>query len=110
MGFTIEGFNPATDYRSGDALHFEEGLVKHFDNGVQLGVISYQYVQVTPDTGSGAILGPFETRAVAVGPTAGYTTLINGHIVSFTAQAAQEVAMQNRLRQTTGSFSVTYKF
>ncbi len=110
VGFTIEGFNPATSYRSGDAVHFEEGLLKHFDNGVQLGVISYQYVQVTPDTGSGAVLGPFETRAVGVGPTAGYTTLINGHIVSFTLQAAQEVAVQNRLRQTTGLFSAPYKF
>jgi hypothetical protein len=110
VGFTIEGFNPATDYRSGDAVHFEEGLLKHLDNGVQFGVISYQYVQVTPDTGSGAILGPFETRAVAVGPTVGYTTLINGHIVSFTLQAAQEVAVQNRLRQTSGLFSATYKF
>ena len=110
VGFTIEGFNQDTNYRSGDALHFEEGLVKHFDNGAQFGVISYQYVQVTPDTGAGAILGPFETRAVGVGPTAGYTTLIYGHIVSFTLQAAQEVAVQNRLRQTTGLFSATYKF
>jgi hypothetical protein len=110
VGFTIEGFNAATSYRSGDAVHFEEGLLKHLDNGVQFGVISYQYVQVTPDTGSGAVLGPFETRAVGVGPTVGYTTLINGHIVSFTLQGADEVAVQNRLRQTTGFFSATYKF
>ncbi len=110
VGFTIEGFNPATSYRSGDAVHFEEGLLKHLDNGVQFGVISYQYIQITPDTGSGAVLGPFETRAVGVGPTVGYTTLINGHIVSFTLQGAQEVAVQDRLRQTTGFFSATYKF
>lgn len=110
VGFTIEGFNPATSYLSGDAVHFEEAILKHFDNGVQFGAFTYQYVQVTPDSGSGAILGPFETSAVGVGPTAGYTTLISGHIVSLTLQGAHEVAVHDRLRQTTGLFSATYKF
>jgi hypothetical protein len=110
VGFTYEGYNPATLYQSGDAVHFEEGLSKHFDNGLRLGVISYQYIQVSPDTGAGATLGPFETHAVGVGPSAGYTTLINGHIVSFDLQATREVLVQNRLRQTSGLFSITYKF
>ncbi|MCW2274300.1 hypothetical protein GJ654_09590 [Rhodoblastus acidophilus] len=109
-GFTIEGYNAQTAYRSGDALHFEESISKHFENGFRAGVYSYQYQQVTPDTGAGARLGAFETSAVAIGPTFGYMTLINGHLVSFTLQGAHEIAVRNRLPQTSGILSATYKF
>jgi hypothetical protein len=109
-GFTYEGYNPLALYRSGNAVHFEEGLSKHFDNGFRLGVISYQYVQVSDDSGQGAKLGPFRTRAVAVGPSVGYTTIVGGHLIIFTIQATHEVAARNRLKQTTGLFSTTVKF
>lgn len=109
-GFTYEGYNPATLYRSGNAVHFEEGISKHFDNGFRLSAISYQYVQVSDDGGPGAILGPFRTRAVAVGPAAGYTTLVGGHLLSLAAQVTTEVAVKNRLRETAGTISTTIKF
>jgi len=110
LGFTIEGYNTLTSYRSGDALHFEESLSKHFGNGFRAGVYSYQYDQITADSGAGARLGAFETRAVGIGPSFGYMTLIDGHLVSFTLQGAHEVAVKNRLTQTTGILSATYKF
>lgn len=109
-GFTLEGYNPATSYRSGNTVHFEEGISKHFDGGFRVSAISYQYLQVAPDTGSGAKLGAFRTRAVAVGPSVGYTTLIADHLVSFNLQATREVAFRNRLRQTNVQFSTTVKF
>jgi hypothetical protein len=109
-GFTYEGYNPTTLYQSGNAVHFEEGLLKHFDNGFRLGVISYQYVQVNGDSGQGAVLGPFMTDAVAVGPSAGYTTLIDNHLVNFTLQAAHEVVAERRLRATSVLLSTTFKF
>ncbi|MCW2286239.1 hypothetical protein M2323_004126 [Rhodoblastus acidophilus] len=109
-GFTIEGYNAQTAYHSGDALHFEESISKHFGNGFRAGVYSYQYQQVTPDTGAGARLGSFEASAVAMGPTFGYMTMINDHLVSFTLQGAHEVAVKNRLAQTSGILSATYKF
>jgi hypothetical protein len=109
-GFTLEGFNDLTSYRSGDALHFEESISKHFDNGFRAGVYSTQYAQVTGDSGAGAKLGPFKTSAVGVGPSFGYITMLGGHLVSITLQGAHEVAVKNRLIQTTGILSVTYKF
>lgn len=110
VGFTYEGFNIQTLYSSGNAVHFEEALSKHFDKGFQAGVISYQYLQVSNDTGAGAVLGPFRTRAVAVGPSFGWTTEIAGHLVFFNAQATREVAFDHRLQETTGIFSTTLKF
>lgn len=110
VGVTLEGYNNLTSYRSGTSIHFEEGISKHFDNGVRIGAFSYQYDQITGDSGSGAKLGPFKTRAVGVGPSFGYTTMINNHLVSFTLQAAHEVWVHNRLRATTGLLSATYKF
>jgi hypothetical protein len=38
-----------------------------------IGMVSYFYQQLTPDSGSGARLGAFEGRAVALGGTRGYT-------------------------------------
>lgn len=110
VGFTYEGFNPQTLYQSGNSLHFEEGISKYFDKGFRAGIISYQYVQISDDTGAGAVLGPFLTRAVAVGPSFGWTTQIAGHLVSFNAQATRDVAFDHRLQITTGVFSTTLKF
>lgn len=110
IGFTYEGYNPQTFYSSGNTVHFEEGLSKYFDKGFRAGIISYQYLQISDDTGAGAVLGPFRTSAVAVGPSFGWTTEIAGHIVSFNAQATRDVAFHNRLQDTTGLFATTLKF
>jgi hypothetical protein len=109
-GFTYEGYNPATLYSSGNTVHFEEGLSKHFENGFRAGIVSYQFIQVSDDTGAGAVLGPFLTNAVAVGPSFGYTTQIEGHLVSFTGQATRDIAFDHRLQDTMGVFSTTVKF
>ncbi len=85
-------------------------LSKCFDNGVRIGVIAVQYVQVSPDIGGSALLGPFYTRAAAVGGSAGYTTMIADHLVIFNLQATKEVAAHNRLKATGGLFSTTVKF
>ncbi len=109
-GFTYEGYNPATQYRSGNAVHLEEAIIKHFANGFQFGAISYQYQQVSGDSGAGATLGPFRTREVGIGPSAGYTTLVGGHIVVLSGQVTTEVATEHRLKETAGSLALTVKF
>jgi hypothetical protein len=110
VGYTLEGYNGLTAYRSGNAVHFEQGVAQHFPNGFKIGLISYQYLQTSPDGGTGAVLGPFKTRAIGVGPSVGYTTMIGGHLVIISAQATREVATANRLRQTGGLLSTTVKF
>jgi hypothetical protein len=59
--------NYATQYQTGDEFHAEWAIGYKFDNGLVLGVVGYDYRQLTGDSGSGAILGPFESSGDAVG-------------------------------------------
>jgi hypothetical protein len=72
LGITFNYINTATNYRTGDEVHFEWDVNEHFASGFSLGVGGYIYDQVTGDSGPGAHLGPFEGRVVAVGPLIGY--------------------------------------
>jgi hypothetical protein len=110
LGVTYEGYNSRTEYRSGNGLHAEAGLSKHFESGFRIGVIGYRYDQLSRDGGAGASLGSFRTRAMAVGPSAGLTTMINDHLVIFGLQATRELYGKNRLRLTNTLLSMTVKF
>jgi len=75
-GFTFNVENTATNYQSGDEFHFEWAAGLEFAPGLMIGVVGYDYRQVTNDSGSGDRLGPFKGRVDAVGPGLIYTTLI----------------------------------
>jgi hypothetical protein len=49
--------NTATNYQSGAELHFEGALNEHFPFGLAAGVGGYYYQQLTPDGGSGDMVG-----------------------------------------------------
>ena len=110
VGYTLEGYNGLTAYRSGNAVHFEEGIAQHFGNGFRIGVLSYQYTQTSADGGAGANLGPLRTRVVGVGASLGYTTVLGGRLVVFSAQATRDVATADRMRGTGGVVATTVKF
>jgi hypothetical protein len=59
--------NRDTNYRSGQAFHFDYTFAKHFP-GWALGVGGYYFVQTTDDGGSGAPPDGFKGKAFAVGP------------------------------------------
>jgi hypothetical protein len=65
--------NNDTDYDSGDSIHAEVSFAKFFarDKGTRFGVglNGTYYEQYGDDKGSGAILGDFKGRTVALGPT-----------------------------------------
>lgn len=63
--------NTDTDYGSGNELHADFLVAKHFGN-VAAGVAGYAYQQVTGDYGSGAVLGDFKGRVFALGPNVRY--------------------------------------
>jgi hypothetical protein len=75
-GFTFNFENTATDYKSGNEFHFEWAIGLEFAPGLLIGVVGYDYRQLTGDTGSGASLGPFRGRVDAIGPGLTYTTLL----------------------------------
>jgi hypothetical protein len=64
-GFTFNETNAATDYKTGDEFHLEWAVTKYLSKQFTIGVVGYYYQQLTPDTGTGAVLGSFEGRVVA---------------------------------------------
>jgi hypothetical protein len=75
-GFTFNFENTADDYKSGNEFHFEWAVGFECTPGLVLGVVGYDYRQLTGDSGAGAVLGPFKGSVDAIGPGLSYTTLI----------------------------------
>ena len=98
LGMTFNYINTATNYQTGDELHFEWDINEHFASGWSLGVGGYVYDQVTGDSGSGDRTGPFKGRVVAVGPLVGYTFKFMELIpVNLNAHWFHEFDTKNRL-------------
>ncbi len=76
LGFMTSWENYATQYQTGDELHAQWAIGYKFDNGLLLGVVGYDYRQLTGNSGPGAHLGPFESLGDAVGPGLSYSTMI----------------------------------
>lgn len=68
LGYSINTKNKDTDYKSGDVLHFDYAVGKASKNGVKHGIVGYAWVQVTGDSGQGALFGPFRSRVFGIGP------------------------------------------
>ena len=71
-GVTYNFINPATQYQNGVDGHLDWGASQFLSKQFHLGLVGYFYHQLSGDTGSGARLGPFESRVIGVGPQAGY--------------------------------------
>lgn len=106
LGFTFNGENDETDYKSGTDLHFEGAVIQHFPNGWALGLGGYYYQQLTGDSGSGAQLGDFEGQVTALGPIASYTFQIGPAPVTVGARWFHEFETENRVSGDTVMFSV----
>ena len=77
LGYIINTKNSAIQYLTGNELHLDWLLGYHFNTKYALGVTGYYYKQVSPDSGSGAILGPFEGESAGVGPALEFTFPLN---------------------------------
>lgn len=71
-GFTFNGENPDTDYRSGTEFHVEFTAMKHLSKAFAIGITGFHYDQITGDSGIGARLGPYEGRVSGIGPNVNY--------------------------------------
>lgn len=95
LGMTFNAENPATDYRSGNELHFEGAALKHFGQKWDMGLVGYAYHQTTGDSGAGA-RGPFKGRAYAVGATIGWNFAVADQPVSARIKYFHEFGVENR--------------
>jgi hypothetical protein len=77
-GFTYNFMNPITQYQSGVDFHLDWGMSKFLSKQFFVGLVGYAYDQVSADSGSGDLIGAFESRVVAIGPQFGYIFPIAG--------------------------------
>lgn len=89
--YDINTENAATDYTSGDELHADFIVAKHW-GPLAVGLGGYAYQQVTGDSGAGAVLGDFKGRAFALGPQLSYGA---GNLM-VTAKYQDEFEVENR--------------
>ena len=70
-GFTYNLINPSTNYQNGIDWHLDWGASQFVSKQVFFGAVGYFYEQITPDSGSGDHVGPFESGVIGVGPQMG---------------------------------------
>jgi hypothetical protein len=97
-GVTFNWANTATDYLTGTELHLEGAVIQHLPSGFSFGVGGYHYRQVTGDSGTGAVLGPFLGRVTAVGPVLGYVLKAGAIPINLNARWFAEFDTQNRVQ------------
>ena len=93
-GFTFNFENTETNYRSGDEFHFEWAIGREIATGLVLGVVGYDYRQLTVD--SGGALGPVKGRVDAIGAGLSYTTLIGKTPLVLNLRHYHEFNAENR--------------
>jgi hypothetical protein len=70
--YSVSFENPATDYEAGNILNLEGAITKNF-GPIGVGAVGYAMIQTTPDSGTGARLGAFESKVYGAGPIVTYT-------------------------------------
>lgn len=109
-GVTFNFENDATNYKSGNEFHFEWAIGREFAPGLLIGVVGYNYRQLTGDSGAGAVLGDFKGRVDAIGPGLSYTTLIRTTPLILNLRHYQEFHADHRFEGSTSIASATLRF
>src|SRR5690606_22560428 len=96
-GFTFNGKNLDTDYRTGTEFHLEGAISKAITTQLSVGAIGYYYQQISDDKPNVAVdLDGFRGRVAALGVTATYT-FESGHVpVMARAKLFREFHAENR--------------
>lgn len=101
-GVTFNFENPDTDYKSGTEVHFEGAAMFHPSHTLSFGLNGYALKQITGDSGSGAVLGGFEGRVLALGPAVDFTFNVGNRPVVTNLRYFQEFNVENRLKGQAG--------
>jgi hypothetical protein len=101
-GFTFNGENDETNYKTGTEFHLEGAAMQHLSKTFALGLQGYFYQQVTGDSGAGARLGDFEGRVIALGPAIDFSFALGKIPVSGNLRYFHEFDVENRLEGDAG--------
>jgi hypothetical protein len=97
LGYTVNRENPDTHYRSGDVTHLDLAVGQYLNPVFKVGLVGYAVVQVTGDSGSGAILGPFKSNIYAAGAALEFDPKMGGRDVSWQLRWYREFDARNHL-------------
>lgn len=96
-GFTLNGENHATDYRTGTEWHLEGSVEKALTPAWSLGAQVYHFDQLTGDSGAGDPLGPFKGRVTGLGGNVAYNFKLAGKPATLRLHGTTEFDALNRL-------------
>lgn len=94
-GFTFNGNNRDTEYRSGNEFHLEFAAMQHLSEQHAIGIVGYHYQQTTGDSGSAT--DDFKGRVTALGPALNFNFTLGNLPVFGKAKYLQEFNVKNRL-------------
>lgn len=97
VGYLVNAQNTATKYRTGQGIHLDYLIGQHFSNELSIGLAGYMYRQVTGDSGSGALGGPFKLQANGLGPAVSYTFEMHDTDIRITAKWLRDFGVVNGL-------------
>lgn len=109
-GFTFNGENPATNYKTGTEFHVEAAVMLHVSQAFSAGLAGFHYQQVTGDSGRGAVFGPLKGQVSAIGPNVSYNFQVGKTPVFASARWMQEFNARNRLQGSVGFLTLTMPF
>ncbi len=110
LGVTFNFENDETNYKSGTDFHFEWAIGREIAQGLMIGIVGYDYRQLTGDSGSGALLGPFKGSVDAVGAGLTYTTLIDKTPLILSLRHYEEFNVERRMEGSMTIFSGTVRW
>lgn len=104
--------NTTTNYQSGDLLHLDWAIGKHFGQGGawEFGVNGNIVQQVGADSGAGARLGPFKAESLGIGPGLSYMTALGSTPTSLSARWERDFDAHNTFKGDVVVASVTFVF
>jgi hypothetical protein len=106
-GVTFNGTNDHTDYKTGTEAHFEASIERIFSPKFSAGLQAYRFVQLSGDSGTGAVLGPNKGRVTGIGATAAYNFPLGEMPATARLRVFEEFEAERRLEGTSVMLSLT---
>jgi hypothetical protein len=77
-GLTYNLTNTSTNYQNGVDWHLDWGASQFLTRQLQVGLVGYAYKEIGCDSGSGDLVGCFQSQVLAVGPQVGFIFPVAG--------------------------------
>lgn len=99
VGYMNNLKNTATNYQSGDELHFDYTVGHYLNTTLALGVTGSYYKQLSRDAAAQGLVVNEPGESASIGPVVMYTPKINGQDVAFSLKWLREFDVSGRVPQ-----------